>query len=137
MANPVGAENRVTAPDQRFRQPASQSRLAGRPVGSLAVVASRTTPRPHVDHDLLELRGRLTTGTVVVVTTTHTRLPAPRHLQHRVARRGRRWGRVVVGESTSPGGSRRPSNSSSGDVAVWGLSYQALSTQRTARSLTP
>jgi hypothetical protein len=35
---PVGAENRVTAPDQRFRrQPTSQSRLAGRPAGSLAV----------------------------------------------------------------------------------------------------
>ena len=34
----MGAENRVTAPDQRFRrQPASQSRLAGRPAGSLAV----------------------------------------------------------------------------------------------------
>jgi hypothetical protein len=34
----VGTENRVTAPDQRFRrQPASQSRLAGRPAGSLAV----------------------------------------------------------------------------------------------------
>src|SRR4051812_11120198 len=35
---PVGAENRVTAPDQRFRcQPTSQSRLAGRPAGPLAV----------------------------------------------------------------------------------------------------
>ena len=37
-APPVGAENRVTAPDQRLRrQPTSQSRLAGRPAGSLAV----------------------------------------------------------------------------------------------------
>ena len=35
---PVGAENRVTAPDQRLRrQPTSQSRLAGRPAGSPAV----------------------------------------------------------------------------------------------------
>src|SRR3954462_3980584 len=38
LCGPVGAENRVTAPDQRFRrQPASQSRLAGRPAGFLAV----------------------------------------------------------------------------------------------------
>lgn len=34
----VGAENRVTASDQRLRcLPTSQSRLAGRPAGSLAV----------------------------------------------------------------------------------------------------
>jgi len=34
----VGAENCVTASDQRLRgQPNSQSRLAGRPAGSLAV----------------------------------------------------------------------------------------------------
>src|SRR6476619_2482412 len=34
----VGAENHVTAPDQRLRRPAtSQSRLAGRPAGSRAV----------------------------------------------------------------------------------------------------
>ena len=37
-AQGVGAENRVTTPDRRFRrQPTSQSRLAGRPAGSSAV----------------------------------------------------------------------------------------------------
>src|SRR3954453_3065208 len=38
IAQTKGAENRVAAPDQRFRrQPTSQSRLAGRPAGSSAV----------------------------------------------------------------------------------------------------
>jgi hypothetical protein len=41
---PVGAENRATASDQHLRrQPTSQSRLIGRPAGSLAMLFDSRT----------------------------------------------------------------------------------------------